>query len=186
MMDREAHLVQIVDAAFAEARRRAGAWLVCGPGCGECCHRPFPITAADAARLQRGLAAAAPALAADIRARAAAVWAHFSRDFPGDLQQGALTADESWREWFFTRMTGTPCPVLDLGTQACRLYEHRPIACRLAGPAIRAGEGVFPPCHKNYSGATPAQVASCQVALDDPLFYEPADAPETVVAYACK
>ena len=108
-----------------------------------------------------------------------------ARDFPGSPETGALTGDEAWREWFFSRMTGVPCPVLDSETQACRLYEHRPIACRLAGPAVRAGEGVFPPCHKNYVGATVAEVAACQVVLDDPLFFEMAEEPETVIAYVC-
>jgi Fe-S-cluster containining protein len=186
MMDREQHLIQIVDAAFAEAQRRAGEALKCGPGCGECCHRPFAITAEDARRLQRGLAGAPAALASDIRARAATAWRQMERDFPGEYPQGALTADEAWREWFFTRSTGIACPVLDTGTQACRLYEHRPIACRLAGPAIQAGPGVFPPCRKNYVGLTDREIRSLEVKLDDPLFFETAEEPETVIAYACK
>ena len=39
--DRE--LVQIVDAAMAEAARRSGSWLVCRLGCTQCCIGPFPI-----------------------------------------------------------------------------------------------------------------------------------------------
>lgn len=186
MMDPERHLIQIVDAAFAEAQRRAGAWLQCAPGCGECCHRPFPITAADTRRLQRGLALAPVDLAADIRARGQALWRRMTHDFPGNDATGALTGDDAWREWFFNRMTGHACPILDDATQACRLYEHRPIACRLAGPAIQAGPGIFPPCHKNYAGATDAEVNACRVVLDDPLFFEPAEEPETVIAFVCK
>ena len=186
MMDPERHLIQIVDAAFAEAQRRAGPWLQCAPGCGECCHRPFPITATDAQRLRQGLAQASWELAKDIRARASQLWEKMTRDFPGEAETGALTQEEAWREWFFNRMTGHACPVLDTATQACRLYAHRPIACRLAGPAIQAGDGVFPPCYKNYAGATPAQLDACRVTLTDPLFYEPAQAPETVIAYVCK
>ena len=60
------------------------------------------------------------------------------------------------------------------------------MACRLAGPLIQAGEGVFPPCPKNYQGATPEEVEACRVVLDDPLFLEPADEPETVVAFVCR
>ena len=52
--DRE--LIQIVDAAMAEAARLGGAWLVCRPGCAECCLGPFPITQLDARRLREGLA----------------------------------------------------------------------------------------------------------------------------------
>ena len=52
--DRE--LIQIVDAAMAEAARLGGAWVVCEPGCAECCMGPFPITQLDAWRLRQGLA----------------------------------------------------------------------------------------------------------------------------------
>jgi len=47
-------LIQIVDAALAEAARRSGPWLLCRPGCAQCCLGEFPITQLDAARL-RGL-----------------------------------------------------------------------------------------------------------------------------------
>lgn len=183
MMNPGARLIQIAEDAFAEARRRAGEWIQCGPGCGECCHRPFPIAAADAERLREGLRAADAALADDIRRRALELWRKMERDFPGDAARGELDANEEWREWFFTRMTGQACPVLDEATQACRLYEHRPMACRLAGPLIQAGEGTFPPCHKNYVGATPEQVEALRVVIEDPAFFEPADAPETVIAW---
>ena len=49
-------LIRIVDAAFAEAARRSGSWLLCRPGCTQCCLGEFPITQLDAARLRRGLA----------------------------------------------------------------------------------------------------------------------------------
>jgi hypothetical protein len=49
-------LIQIVDAALAEAARRSGEWLVCRPGCTQCCIGVFPINQLDALRLRRGLA----------------------------------------------------------------------------------------------------------------------------------
>ena len=52
---RDHQLVQIVDAAMAEAARKAGTWLACRPGCAECCIGPFSITLLDAQRLRRGL-----------------------------------------------------------------------------------------------------------------------------------
>lgn len=183
MMTPDDRLIQIAEDAFAEARRRAGAWITCGPGCGECCHRPFPITQADAERLREGLRQADAAVAEDIERRAVALWRRMERDFPGDAAAGELTGNEEWREWFFQRLTGQACPVLDEATQACRLYAHRPMACRLAGPLIQAGEGTFPPCPKNYVGATKEQIEATRVVLDDPLFHEPPDAPETLVAW---
>src|SRR5437763_697124 len=53
----EAELIRIVDAAMAEAARKAGTWLVCRPGCAECCIGEFTITELDARRLRRGLSA---------------------------------------------------------------------------------------------------------------------------------
>src|ERR1039457_6541438 len=51
--DRE--LVQIVDAALADAALRAGARLVCRLGCTQCCHGAFTITELDALRLVAGI-----------------------------------------------------------------------------------------------------------------------------------
>src|SRR5512146_2180364 len=53
----DAQLIQIVDAAMAEAARKAGPWLACRPGCAECCIGPFEITTLDAQRLREGLQA---------------------------------------------------------------------------------------------------------------------------------
>jgi hypothetical protein len=53
---RDQELIQITDAALVDATRRAGAWLVCRPGCTQCCIGPFPISQLDVARLRNGLA----------------------------------------------------------------------------------------------------------------------------------
>src|SRR5258708_2886343 len=49
-------LIQIVDAALADAARRSGEWLVCRPGCTQCCVGVFAINQLDAVRLRQGLA----------------------------------------------------------------------------------------------------------------------------------
>ena len=48
-------LIQIVDAALADAARRSGDWLVCRPGCTQCCIGVFAINQLDVLRLQDGL-----------------------------------------------------------------------------------------------------------------------------------
>ncbi len=134
--------MQIVDAAVAEAVRRSGAWVVCRPGCTECCIGPFDISADDAERLRRGLAdleATDPARAVRIRDRARA----------------------------YTGGDDEPCPALDPSTGACDLYAHRPITCRAFGPAIRSGDAVAA-CELCYRGATEAEIAACAVDLDLP------------------
>src|SRR3954452_10916590 len=92
--DRE--LIQIVDTAMAEAARLSGAWLVCKPGCAECCIGPFPITALDAWRLRQGmlqLERRDPAAAARVRQRARTAVDKLA-DYPGDLTTGILDDDE--------------------------------------------------------------------------------------------
>jgi hypothetical protein len=49
-------LIQIVDAALANATRQSGEWLACRPGCTQCCIGAFAINQLDALRLRRGLA----------------------------------------------------------------------------------------------------------------------------------
>ena len=81
---KDGELVQIVDAALAEATRKAGAWLVCRPGCMECCIGPFAITQLDAVRLREGLAElerSQPERAAQVRRRAREYVADMT-DFP--------------------------------------------------------------------------------------------------------
>src|SRR5258705_6756972 len=94
---RDGALIQIVDAAMAEAARRSGPWLVCRVGCNECCMGAFPINQLDARRLRRGLAAIDvrdPARAGQVRERARQYLARISRDFPRDPFTGILAEGE--------------------------------------------------------------------------------------------
>src|ERR1700674_1911475 len=86
-------LIQIVDGALADATRRGGEWLVCRPGCTQCCIGVFAINQLDAHRLRRGLAeleAIAPQRAARVRERARDAVARLAREFPGDPATGVL------------------------------------------------------------------------------------------------
>ena len=85
------HLIQIVDAALAEATQKSGEWLVCRAGCTQCCMGAFSITQLDALRLRRGLAELEitdPARAARVRERVQESVARLSADFPGDPATG--------------------------------------------------------------------------------------------------
>lgn len=182
--ENELRVLNLAEQAFQEAQRRAGSLVRCGPGCSECCHRPFAITAADARRLRQGLAAADPETRTEIEARAASVARRFDEDFPGDCDTGSLDANDEWREWFFRRHEGIPCPVLDFEQGVCRLYEHRPVACRAAGPLVQLGHAAYPACHLNYRGVSDEQRRQLTVVVNDPAFHEPATEPETLIAYA--
>lgn len=169
-------LVQIVDAALAEAARKSGAWLVCRPGCTQCCIGPFPISQLDAERLRQGLRqleAADPERALSVRQRARASVARLLPDFPGDLATGILGQDEDALERFTSFADDEPCPALDPVTGRCDLYSARPMTCRTFGPPVRSGpEGGLGVCELCYHGATGEQIAACEM-VPDPDELEP-------------
>jgi Fe-S-cluster containining protein len=137
-------LVQIVDAAAAEAVRNSGPRVVCRPSCADCCLGPFPISELDARRLRRGMEELErndPARALRIRERAARA-----------VSEGQSDDD--------------PCPALDPDTRLCGLYEFRPLTCRIFGPPVRSGDGPAAICELCFEGASEEEIAACAVELD--------------------
>jgi Fe-S-cluster containining protein len=161
----ESALIQIVDSALVDAARRSGGWLICRPGCTQCCIGAFPINQLDAARLQRGLAeleSSAPERAEGIRARARDAVARLSADFPGDPVTGLLDeGDEAFSDF----ANDEPCPALDPATGNCELYESRPMTCRVFGPPVRSEDGLGV-CELCYQGATDKEIAACEMKPD--------------------
>ena len=157
-MEPDRKLVQIVDAALAEAALRAGPWLKCRVGCTECCFGPFAITPLDADRLRRGMAEIGPDHAQRIRERARLSAERFRRDYPGDTLSRLIEEDEAGEN--------EPCPALDPETGACELYAWRPITCRTFGPPLRFGGESLAVCSLCFDGATPEEVAACAVEID--------------------
>ena len=165
---RDRELVQIVDAAFADAARRSGDWLVCRPGCTQCCIGAFAINPLDAERLRHGmeiLKTQDPERAARVSARARAYLERLSGDFPGNTQTGILDESESAQEAFEEFANDEPCPALDPKTGLCEVYEFRPMTCRVFGPPVRT-EGGIGHCELCYHGASEAQSAACEMVAD--------------------
>ena len=169
---RDSALVQIMDAALADAARRAGPWLACRPGCTQCCHGAFAISQLDVLRLRAGmesLRANDPARAAAVEARAKHWTAEFGADFPGDPSTGILGESEVDRERFEEFANDAACPALDPATGLCDLYEARPMTCRVFGPPVQmdAGDGAtgLAHCELCFIGATPEEVAACEMPV---------------------
>jgi Fe-S-cluster containining protein len=188
---RDSELVQIMDAALAEAARRAGSHLACRPGCTQCCHGPFRINALDAARLRIGIAelqSANPALAAEIETRARAWVDRWSPHFPGDRESGTLNSSDAEREAFEDLADEAPCPALDPATGRCSVYAWRPMTCRVFGPPVRQESGALACCELCFIGVENEEIAACEMPVphdvEDELLAELADETETVVAYA--
>lgn len=168
VLQRDRELIQIVDAALAEAQRRSGSWLACRRGCVQCCIGPFPITLLDGARLRAGLAELAvrdPQRACRVRERAQASVARFRRDFPDDPIARVLEIEDAADD--------EPCPALDPESGACDLYAARPITCRTFGPAVRLPsepeEHTVAVCELCYVGASDGEIAACEVEVDTRL-----------------
>ena len=192
---RDVELVQIVDASLADAARRAGDFLACRIGCTQCCHGAFAINALDAARLRAGmdeLRQLDPQLAAAIERRAHAWLDEFGHGFPGDQDTGVLGTTETDRERFQEFANDAACPALDAATGRCDVYAWRPMTCRVFGPPIRAtgddGAEGLGHCELCFIGATPEQVADCEMPvpheLEAKLVDEIGSNAETVVAFA--
>jgi Fe-S-cluster containining protein len=161
-------LIQIVDSALAEVTRRSGKWLVCRPGCTQCCVGAFSINQLDAARLRRGvshLEKTAPERAAQVRQRARESVALLSPEFPGDSITGVLAEGEEAEQRFAGFANGEPCPALDPATGNCELYESRPMTCRVFGPPVQSEDGLCV-CELCFQGASEKEIAECEMIPD--------------------
>jgi Fe-S-cluster containining protein len=164
----DTQLVQILDAALADTARRSGNWLVCKPGCTQCCVGVFAIHQLDAARLQQGLhqlTASDPERAQSVRQRARQSVDRLAADFPGDPVTGLLDPSDEAQERFEDFANDEPCAALDPVTGLCDLYLSRPMTCRVFGPPVRSEQGLGV-CELCYHGATEAQIAACEMPVD--------------------
>jgi Fe-S-cluster containining protein len=187
----DGELVEIMDAALAEARRRAGPHLACRVGCTQCCHGPFRIHALDAARLRAGMNAlrkSDAALAAEIERRARAWVNEWAPAYPGNAATGVLTESEAERERFEELADEAACPALDPASGRCDVYAWRPMTCRAFGPPVRMATGALGCCELCFTQADDVEIAACEMPVphdrEDELLKEMGDARETVVAYA--
>jgi Fe-S-cluster containining protein len=191
-------LLQIVDAAVADAYRRGGKNLVCHAGCSQCCVGVFPIAQEDAERLRAGLAAlelVEPERAARVRGRVAEALVRLDPWFPGDSTTGVLDEDYESAILFEEYANDEPCPALDLDHGTCDLYESRPILCRTFGPPMRTEEGNLATCELCFIHASTEDIAAAALDPTIPAQEEASNAAfnathglhgETLVAYALR
>jgi Fe-S-cluster containining protein len=142
---------------MAEAVRRGGAWIACGPGCYECCLGPFAISSSDARRLREALDQVDAALAERVRERAVAYMAAISVYDDDGLPEG---------------MDDVPCPALDPSIGCCDLYDARPVTCRTFGPAVKTVDGADATCELCFKGTSEEEIANCAVELPMELMEE--------------
>lgn len=161
-------LVQIIDAALADTARRSGDWLVCRPGCTQCCVGAFTISQLDAERLRAGLhqlIEADPKRAERLLDRVRASVARIADEFPGNAQIGVLDESAEAQERFESFANDEACPVLDPATGMCDLYSARPMTCRVFGPPVRSEDGLGV-CELCYHGAGEEEIAACEMRIE--------------------
>jgi Fe-S-cluster containining protein len=188
----DTRLVQIVDAALADAARRAGPWLACRPGCSQCCHGVFAINTLDVLRLHAGmdvLRKSDPSAAEALIARAKDWIVEYGPEFPGDLATGLIGDSDDEQARFENFADDAPCPALNPATGLCDVYAHRPMTCRVFGPPTRLGDGdALGCCELCFVGATESEIAACEMPvsheLETELLAETGATVETVVAFA--
>jgi Fe-S-cluster containining protein len=161
-------LVQIVDAALADTARRSGDWLVCRPGCTQCCIGAFAINQLDAERLRVGLEQLKEIdsdRAQRVLRRTQSYLSRIAAEFPGNTQTGILDDSPEAQESFADFANDEPCPVLDPETGMCDLYSTRPMTCRVFGPPVRSEDGLGV-CELCYHGASEEEIAACEMRLE--------------------
>lgn len=115
-------LVQLhadIDARVRDIRDAHPDWL-CGLGCDGCCRRLAeipPLTAKEWDLLREGLAALPPEQLQEIGREIAALAGQPARPIV--------------------------CPLLDRSAGACRVYAHRPVACRTYGFYVQRDLGLY-------------------------------------------
>ena len=189
-------LVQIMDAAFADAARRAGEWLVCKPGCTQCCYGAFAINQLDEMRLRKGMETLRrinPVLATEIARRAEDWISEHGAEFPGDLETGLIGTSDDERARFEEYADDAACPALDPATGRCDVYEWRPMTCRVFGPPVRTvapdgNESGLGHCELCFEGASAEQIAECEMPVPHEMEQRLVDdigaGGETIVALA--
>ncbi len=98
-----AHL-RLIDDDVAPVAAKYAAHMQCAPGCSDCCHQTFSVSALEGELLVAGLRAATT-----------------------DVRDDIVTKARAWQP-----DARVPCPVLS-DDGRCRLYEHRPRICRKYG-----------------------------------------------------
>ena len=143
-MDEYRRILDRADAWYRGVKDQFPDRVPCARGCRDCCIGLFDVTLADRDLLREGLKQADPAVRRDIEARAAEVLAKLREARP-DLGETLDGWESDEIDDLCDAVGDVECPVL--GPQGeCRLYDHRPLTCRLSGVPVvdLTGEKVYP------------------------------------------
>jgi Fe-S-cluster containining protein len=149
----------------AAARARPGD-LLCREGCFGCCLGSFEISLPEALVLRDAVSALPESRRTHVLERAARLVARGAESFPGDPVAGVLDPGRSEEQdaAYFDPLAHVACPLLELPSGRCAVYESRPVTCRTFGLAWREERAVVhPACPLNLADATPAHTLETAV-----------------------
>lgn len=155
-----------IDRWFAQAAERHPGVIPCRSGCTACCHGPFDISAADTLLLREALADLPTETREQVRAAGLEVLDRIRAQAPE--WQSPFDLAELGEERFdgiSESLASVPCPLLDPQGR-CRVYESRPLVCRLIGLPMMTAEGEI------LENACPIQERFPDYALLDPQLFD--------------
>ncbi len=126
-------LLEQLDRRFEIARREHPDILPCRRGCSACCYGPFDISTADLLLVREGVRKLPREANLAVRDAARALLARIAALAPDWTEPYDLaTLGEERFDDIADTLAPEPCPLLDQ-TGGCRIYQHRPLICRLMG-----------------------------------------------------
>lgn len=153
----------------AAAAKTGAGEIACRAGCFGCCIGLFEISLPEAVLVRAGVARLSPADRQDVVRRCRRIVAETAAAFPGDAPGGLLDPDrtEAADDAYFDVVADRACPMLELPSGRCRIYEERPVTCRTYGFAwSKEAETIHPPCGLNLPGATAARQLETSIDID--------------------
>lgn len=131
-----------LDRWFEGAVERHPGLIPCHKGCSACCHGPFDISVADALLLREGLASLPEPERVTVRNRGLAILARMRRLAPAWRAPWDLESlGEERFDAIAEELAAEACPLLD-DQGACRLYDYRPLICRMMGLPMMTAAGI--------------------------------------------
>jgi Fe-S-cluster containining protein len=134
-------LLAEIDTWQARARTKHPGVIPCHAGCSACCHGPFDIPVADALLVRDAVRSLAPTDRAEIGNRARAQIDRMRQMEPALAPPWDMAPlGEPRFDALVEVLEREPCPALDTAGR-CRIYQHRPMICRLMGLGVRTVAG---------------------------------------------
>ena len=134
-------LLHQLDAWFTDVRASHPDIIPCQAGCSACCHGPFDISVADVVLIREGFVRLPPEERSAVLELARRQVHLMTQLEPGWNQSLGITGlTEEGFDQLGEAMAEEPCPFLDPAGD-CRIYDERPMVCRLIGLGITTPAG---------------------------------------------